>query len=39
MVCMDTNKMANAVAIIDDEELIRESLRGLMKGAGFRALL
>jgi len=33
-----TKEKANVVAIVDDDELIRDALRGLMKAAGFYAL-
>ena len=38
IVGMDAKKEPNVVAIVDDEELVRDSLQGLMKAAGFPAL-
>ena len=35
---MVSQQRAKVVAIVDDDELIRESLRGLMKAAGFPAV-
>jgi FixJ family two-component response regulator len=33
-----TKEKSNVVAIVDDDELIRDALHGLMKAAGFQAL-
>ena len=38
MLGMVSQQRAKVVAIVDDDELIRESLRGLMKAAGFPAV-
>jgi FixJ family two-component response regulator len=35
---MATKEKPNVVAIVDDDELIRDALHGLMKAAGFHAL-
>jgi FixJ family two-component response regulator len=34
-----SEEKANVVAIVDDDELIRNALHGLMKAAGFQALV
>jgi FixJ family two-component response regulator len=35
---MGSEEKPNAVAIVDDDELIRNALHGLMKAAGFRSV-
>ncbi len=35
---MGSEENPNLVAIVDDDELIRNALHGLMKAAGFRSL-